>query len=230
MSDLDYLMGVVERQSRRIDTKPVNRWATVITTMPLTIQLDGDPAPLLGTPASAAPKILMPGERVRVEIQNNRATVLAVANRVHDLRGTTAQRLALEAAGAVVGGMRFYDVTDNCEYMWVGEWRIVGGVSPFTSLTVNSGSGMCQWRRVGDLIHFQFDVTRSSSMSGDFMWDPLCTLPPEARPATIIAISAWGGSVRLASSAVRSDGTVTWRQQSSTSTDRAVGEGLWPSI
>lgn len=225
----DALLDQITKLKSAVAGKPDFRWGVVSGVTPLQVTLDADPAPLAGVPSTLVAGLVV-GQRVQCVIQNHRVTVVGASGGVQDLRGTTAQRLALEAASAVVDGMRFYDTEDNFEYMWVGEWRIVGGVSPFTSLTVNSGSGMCQWRRVGELIHFQFDVTRSSSMAGDVMWDPLCTLPPEARPATTIAISAWGGSVRLASSAVRADGTVIWRQQSSTSTNHAVGEGLWPSI
>lgn len=64
-------------------------------------------------------------------------------------------------------------------------------------------------------------------MAGDFQWDNITTLPAMARASDIVALSAFGGSVRLASAAARADGTIIWRQQSSTGTNRAVAMGSW---
>ncbi|MGO3147077.1 MAG: hypothetical protein ACTIJ6_05290 [Leucobacter sp.] len=120
MTDLDPYARMIERLSQRVDTKPMFRWATVTNIAPLLIQLDGDPAPLLGSPSNAGPKIYLTGERVRVELQNGRATIHSAANRVEDLRGTTAQRIDLALSGAAVDGMRFYDVNENMHYEWAG--------------------------------------------------------------------------------------------------------------
>jgi hypothetical protein len=227
VTDLDPYSRMIQRLGERVDSKPVFRWATVTSTSPLLIQLDGDPAPLLGSPSNAGPKIYLPGERVRVELQNGRATIHTAASRVENLRGTSAQRVALAMSGAVAKGMRFYDEDEDIEYQWVGSWAAVLG--PVNPLTINGGTGTCYWQYVDNFVHFYMDVVRTAgSMAGDFAWDPVTTIPEEARPTMTAALGAWGGSVRLASSTVRTNGTVLWRQESSTSTNRAVAQGVWP--
>ncbi|MGW9021256.1 hypothetical protein ACWGOE_07230 [Leucobacter chromiiresistens] len=54
---------------------PHVEWGTVVSTAPLTVQLDGDVDPLLGSPSKLAAG-LMPGERVFVLLQNRRATII----------------------------------------------------------------------------------------------------------------------------------------------------------
>lgn len=142
--------------------------------------------------------------------------------------GTTAQMNAFTQAPI---GFEWFNSSDSFSYIREsGSWKKGFGSTPFSSLPVSGGSGMCQWRNVAGWIFFQFDITYSGgNMAGDFQWNNITTLPVEARPASIAALAAWGGSVRLASAAVRPDGTVLWSQQSSTPTNRAVGAGSWPA-
>ena len=131
--DLRYFAGRIEKLSRRLDQVPRMSWATVVTTAPLTIHVDGDPAPILGEVKNAGPKILLPGTRVQVMRQDLRYTVIS-ASVDGDLRGTSAQRVALGMSGAVSEGLTFYDTDENREYVWSGgQWRLVAyaaGVLP----------------------------------------------------------------------------------------------------
>lgn len=91
MAELDYLLGVIERQQAQIDAKPVLRWATVVAVEPLVVLLDGDDAPLDGKLSDAAPNVFY-GDRVVVALQARRAIVLGRAG------GDTFVRGDLEAA------------------------------------------------------------------------------------------------------------------------------------
>lgn len=62
----------------RIDSKPGLRWATVTSSKPLRIRFDGEEAELLGAPSTTV-RGLQVGERVRVEVQNQRVTVIGRA-------------------------------------------------------------------------------------------------------------------------------------------------------
>ena len=59
--NLDYLMSVVAGLRDRLDAMPLFRWATVVGTKPLRVQLDGDTTPLSADPVNLA------GDRVRGE-------------------------------------------------------------------------------------------------------------------------------------------------------------------
>lgn len=52
--NLDYLMNVVAGLRDRLDAMPLFRWATVVGTGPLRVQLDGDPGPLSADPVNLA--------------------------------------------------------------------------------------------------------------------------------------------------------------------------------
>lgn len=68
------------------------KWATVVTNIPLSIQLDGDTAPLALVPDSLVdPWTLVPGDRVRVEL-SMRKVVVHGASKAGPMRGTTAER------------------------------------------------------------------------------------------------------------------------------------------
>lgn len=70
------------------------KWATVVTNIPLSIQLDGDTAPLALVPDSLVdPWTLVPGDRVRVEL-SMRKVVVHGASKAGPMRGTTSERNA----------------------------------------------------------------------------------------------------------------------------------------
>lgn len=75
MINLDALMGFIERLSAAVKGKPDLRWAAVTTVAPLTIQLDADETPLLGTPSTLVAGLAV-NDRVMVAIQNNRVTII----------------------------------------------------------------------------------------------------------------------------------------------------------
>lgn len=52
--NLDYLMNVVAGLRDRLDAAPLFRWATVVGTNPLRVQLDGDGGPLSADPVNLA--------------------------------------------------------------------------------------------------------------------------------------------------------------------------------
>jgi len=73
--DLSRVLGELESLGRRVDSLPVLRWAVVTAVAPLQVQLDADPVPLLGTPATLVSGLVV-GDRVQVSIQNRRVTVV----------------------------------------------------------------------------------------------------------------------------------------------------------
>ena len=105
------LISRIERVERGLRSAPRLVWATVAASAPLRVVVDGDDVPMAGTPSSLV-KVLVPGGRVRCELQGRRLTVLAVAGRPRGIpEGTTAQRNALSAAGVVPVGMQFWNTT-----------------------------------------------------------------------------------------------------------------------
>jgi len=98
------------------------RWGTVVTSLPLSVRLDGEADPLGIVPVSLVP-VLMPGERVVCAAQHRRVTVLLAAGRTGPLRGTSAQRIALGLTGLVKPGQSFFDEDENREYVWAGGWK-----------------------------------------------------------------------------------------------------------
>ena len=77
--NLDYLMNVVAGLRDRLDAMPLFRWATVVGTRPLRVQLDGDPTPLSADPVNLA------GDRVRGE----RVWTVSVDRRLYILGGVS---------------------------------------------------------------------------------------------------------------------------------------------
>lgn len=77
--NLDYLMSVVAGLRDRLDSMPLFRWATVVGTRPLRVQLDGDPGPLSADPVNLA------GDRVRGE----RVWTMSVDRRLYILGGVS---------------------------------------------------------------------------------------------------------------------------------------------
>lgn len=75
MTTLDYVMGVVAGLRARLDAAPVFRWATVVGTAPLRVQLDGDATPLSADPVNFAGD-LRAGMRVWTVSVNRRLHIL----------------------------------------------------------------------------------------------------------------------------------------------------------
>lgn len=73
--NLDYLMSVVAGVRDRLDTLPLFRWATVVGTTPLRLQLDGDPTPLSADPVNLAGGLAQ-GARVWTVSVNRRLYIL----------------------------------------------------------------------------------------------------------------------------------------------------------
>lgn len=75
---LDYVMDVVAGLRSRLDLIPVFRWAVVIGTDPLRVQMDGDATPLSADPINFAGD-LKPASRVWTVSVNRRLYLLGVA-------------------------------------------------------------------------------------------------------------------------------------------------------
>lgn len=75
---LDYVMDVVAGLRSRLDLMPVFRWAVVIGTDPLRVQMDGDATPLSADPINFAGD-LKPASRVWTVSVNRRLYLLGTA-------------------------------------------------------------------------------------------------------------------------------------------------------
>lgn len=144
--NLNTLVEQMHNFKDEIKRFPVFRWATVTSLAPLTFQLDGSQVPLLGHVSNAGPSLYLPGERVRVEIQNGRVTAHSAAGRDWNLRGTSSQRVALAAAGGIPDGVKFYDTDQNREYIWRNSawaWNVLPGtlLGQYTQPSGNVGAG-----------------------------------------------------------------------------------------
>lgn len=73
--NLDYLMNVVAGLRDRLDAMPLFRWATVVGTRPLRVQLDGDETPLSADPVNLAGDLAR-GARVWTVSVNRRLHIL----------------------------------------------------------------------------------------------------------------------------------------------------------
>lgn len=73
--NLDYLMNVVAGLRDRLDAIPLFRWATVVGTSPLRVQLDGDTTPLSADPVNLSGDRVQ-GERVWTVSVNRRLYIL----------------------------------------------------------------------------------------------------------------------------------------------------------
>lgn len=135
---LDDLMLRVKAIQGRVSAAPALRWGTVTATSPLSVLLDGAPDAFVGV-SNAGPRALVVGQRVRVDVQGTRVTVVSAAR--DDLRGTSAQRVALGLSGVMQDGMKFFDTDDKREYIWLsGGWA---GLTPLHgTLTFGSSSGV----------------------------------------------------------------------------------------
>lgn len=78
MTSLSYVMDVVAGLRSRLDLMPVFRWAVVIGTDPLRVQMDGDAAPLSADPINFAGD-LKPDGRVWTVSVNRRLYLLGTA-------------------------------------------------------------------------------------------------------------------------------------------------------
>ena len=77
--NLDYLMNVVAGLRDRLDAMPLFRWATVVGTKPLRVQLDGDPTPLSADPVNLAGDLLV-GQRVYTMSVDRRLHILGAVS------------------------------------------------------------------------------------------------------------------------------------------------------
>lgn len=114
-----------DRLRTEVREKTVERWAYVYSLSPLRVRLDGDANPLMGTASTIIHEsLLAEGDRIRVSLQMGQVTVLGLAEGfIVDLRGDTARRTAAGLSGLMEEGMRFYDTTENLEYVWQsGDW------------------------------------------------------------------------------------------------------------
>lgn len=77
--NLDYLMNVVAGLRDRLDAMPLFRWATVVGTKPLRVQLDGDTTPLSADPVNLAGDLLV-GQRVYTMSVDRRLHILGAVS------------------------------------------------------------------------------------------------------------------------------------------------------
>ena len=77
--NLDYLMNVVAGLRDRLDAMPLFRWATVVSTQPLRVQLDGDATPLAADPVNLA-GVLLVGQRVYTMSVDRRLHILGAVS------------------------------------------------------------------------------------------------------------------------------------------------------
>lgn len=77
--NLDYLMNVVAGLRDRLDAMPLFRWATVVGTKPLRVQLDGDATPLAADPVNLAGALLV-GQRVYTMSVDRRLHILGAVS------------------------------------------------------------------------------------------------------------------------------------------------------
>lgn len=78
--NLDYLMNVVAGLRDRLDAMPLFRWATVVGTQPLRLQLDGDTTPLSADPVNLAGDLVR-GARVWTVSVDRRLYILGAPDR-----------------------------------------------------------------------------------------------------------------------------------------------------
>ena len=78
MTSLDYLVDVLAGMRQRLDLLPVFRWAAVVGTNPLRVQMDGDATPLSADPINFAGD-LKTGGRVWTVSVNRRLYLLGTA-------------------------------------------------------------------------------------------------------------------------------------------------------
>lgn len=78
MTNLDYLVDVLAGMRQRLDLMPVFRWAAVVGTNPLRVQMDGDATPLSADPINFAGD-LKPAARVWTVSVNRRLYLLGTA-------------------------------------------------------------------------------------------------------------------------------------------------------
>ncbi|MBK0420150.1 hypothetical protein JD276_14020 [Leucobacter sp. CSA1] len=78
MIDWTELKGMIASLATKIAGKPDLRWAVVLSADPLTIRLDADTEPIVGTPSTLVAG-LRTGDRVWVAVQNRRVTILGRA-------------------------------------------------------------------------------------------------------------------------------------------------------
>ena len=80
MTTLDYLMSVVAGLRARIEGMPLFRWATVVSTRPLRVHLDGDASPLSADPVNLAGDLVR-GQRVYTMSVDRRLHILGAVSK-----------------------------------------------------------------------------------------------------------------------------------------------------
>nr|DAV64865.1 MAG TPA: tail collar domain [Caudoviricetes sp.] len=103
-------MNVVAGLRDRLEGMPLFRWATVVGTNPLRVQLDGDPTPLSADPVN------LTGDRVRGE----RVWTVSVDRRLYILGGVSSSPAPTPPVGAI---MAYAGVTVP------DEWLVCDGTS-----------------------------------------------------------------------------------------------------
>lgn len=200
MVSFDPIVRVLDGLTSLIEGKPDLRWAVVTQISPLRIRLDADENELLATPDTLVSPLL-PGERVRVALQNRRVTVLGVAGRRTGLRGTTAQRELVRLSGAAQDGLNFFDTDESLEYIFLGsQWRLSPVTPRVLSFTPRPGweptSGFRSRLTVTGL-QVTLETTLWLRAAGDF--NSILQMPPEVTTGLNTFIGAFvmsGSSTR----------------------------------
>lgn len=168
MNVLDPILDQISKLWSRVDLMPTMRWGTVTGIAPLSVQLDGDAAPL-PFPPSTVIFPLRQGARVLCVEQNRRVTVVSaeIAR-----RGTTAQRNAaygVPASASERAALANLKPTwFNTDLGWEESYYAVTGTSGLTApgLAINAPAG---WYPVGYGPHGRLQAAGAQShVSGQY--------------------------------------------------------------